>query len=69
MGHNPLASFEARREGQRAPLAITAKPLRGDDGIEWWARRKSAFAHPTLRRTRRGIQEEVTMFELIKGGV
>src|ERR1700755_3431823 len=25
-------SFEARREERRAPLAITAKPLRGDDG-------------------------------------
>jgi hypothetical protein len=36
---------------------------------KWWARRKSAFAHPTLRRDRRGLQEEVTMFELIKGGV
>jgi hypothetical protein len=26
-----LPSFEARREGRRAPLAITAKPLREDD--------------------------------------
>jgi hypothetical protein len=36
----------------------------------WWARRKRAFAHPTIhRRASRGLQEEVTMFELIKGGV
>jgi hypothetical protein len=31
----------------------------------WWARRKSAFAHPTFhRRCVGGIQEEVTMLEL-----
>jgi hypothetical protein len=31
----------------------------------WWARRKSAFAHPTIhRRFISGIQEEVTMLEL-----
>jgi hypothetical protein len=31
----------------------------------WWARRRCAFAHPTIhRRDRRGIQEEVTMLEL-----
>jgi hypothetical protein len=31
----------------------------------WWARRKSAFAHPTIhRRAHRGIHEEVTMLEL-----
>jgi hypothetical protein len=50
-------SFEARRQMRRAPLAITAKPLRGDDGgvcadRSWWAHRRTHSRPaplPTLR--------------------
>jgi hypothetical protein len=44
-------SFEARRERRRARLAITAKPLRGDDGSSYGgvreARRATAQAVTT----------------------
>jgi hypothetical protein len=41
-GHlRSLPSFEARREERRAPQD-------DDGGYRWWARRKSAFAHPTM---------------------
>jgi hypothetical protein len=42
----PSCRHPSRRREAAAPLAITAKPLRGDEA-GWWARRKGAFAHPT----------------------
>jgi hypothetical protein len=54
---------------KRHPQLFRRVPAAFGSVFVGWARRKSAFAHPTLRRARRGIQEEVIMSKRIKGGV